>query len=451
VSKLARLLSPFVSSAITSHRTRDLRRGLAERRRRRRGERHKVAYFHQIDDPYSHLAVQVLPRLVAQYDIDLEPHLVAPPPDDAAPDRPRLIEYSRKDAADIASAYGLEFGSDWRQPDPEFEELLLRLFAGAIRNDVFVGKATALSRAMWMGDTVEVDRAAGGLASYDIEPAWTLLKEGTHLRARLGHYLGGMFYYAGEWYWGVDRLSHLEQRLTDLGAVRARAPEAASRPIVQRPSASASVALATGHERVQLEFYLSLRSPYSYISIERVLALAERLPIDITFRPVLPMVMRGMKVPRNKRMYITRDTKREADDVGVAFGKICDPVGEPVERAFSLYPYACAQGKAGAFLLSFSRAAFADGVNTAKDSGLRMVVERAGLSWREAKKNLGDDAWRGELETNREAMLDTGLWGVPSFRIVGDAARSDFCTWGQDRIWLLEREIRRRTGLSEQL
>ena len=26
-----------------------------------------------------------------------------------------------------------------------------------------------------------------------------------------------MFYYGGEWYWGVDRLYHLEQRLGELG------------------------------------------------------------------------------------------------------------------------------------------------------------------------------------------------------------------------------------------
>ena len=41
---------------------------------------------------------------------------------------------------------------------------------------------------------------------------------GNNLRSKLGHYSGAMFYYEGEWYWGVDRLYHLEARLKSLGA-----------------------------------------------------------------------------------------------------------------------------------------------------------------------------------------------------------------------------------------
>jgi 2-hydroxychromene-2-carboxylate isomerase len=447
MSKLARLVSPLVSSVLTSPKTRDTRRWIAERMRRVRKDRHRVLYFHQVDDPYSQLAVQVLPQFVARYEVDIEPYLVAPPPDEAAPDRARLIEFSRKDAADVASAYGLEFESQWRQPEPAFRELVLRLLACAIRNDVFVDRAAAIGRAMWTGDAAEVDRAAGGLASFDLEAAGVVLAEGTALRAKLRHYLGGMFYYAGEWYWGVDRLSHLERRLCAAGAVRRGQEAAVETPIVPRPTSSALDAADIACERVQLEFYPSLRSPYSYIAMERVFALAARLPVDLVLRPVLPMVMRGMAVPSNKRIYIMLDTKREADDAGVPFGKICDPVGRPVERAFALYPWAREQGRAAEYILSFARAVFAEGIDAGNDRGLRRVVERAGLSWGEAQAHRDSEGWRAELESNRDAMLGFGLWGVPSFRIVAASGQRDFCTWGQDRIWLVEREIRRRCGL----
>ena len=36
---------------------------------------------------------------------------------------------------------------------------------------------------------------------------------GRREREALGHYLGGTLYYAGEWYWGIDRLPYLEERL----------------------------------------------------------------------------------------------------------------------------------------------------------------------------------------------------------------------------------------------
>jgi 2-hydroxychromene-2-carboxylate isomerase len=196
-----------------------------------------------------------------------------------------------------------------------------------------------------------------------------------------------------------------------------------------------------------LEFFPSLRSPYTAIAMRRVLELPKRLPVDLALRPVLPMGMRGLPVPRAKQLYIALDTKREAELAGEPFGRMCDPVGRPVERAFSLFPWAREQGRAADLLQAFAHAAFAEGIDTGTDSGLRHVVERAGLSWAEARTHVDtDDAWREELEENRRAMFASGLWGVPSFRILGDDGQPIFCTWGQDRIWLVDRELRRRLG-----
>ncbi len=35
------------------------------------------------------------------------------------------------------------------------------------------------------------------------------IKAGNNKRKKMGHYLGAMFYYAGEWYWGLDRLPYM--------------------------------------------------------------------------------------------------------------------------------------------------------------------------------------------------------------------------------------------------
>ena len=124
---------------------------------------------------------------------------------------------------------------------------------------------------------------------------------------------------------------------------------------------------------------------------------------------------------------------------------MCDPVGRPVERAFELYPWARERGRGAEFLHAFARAAFAEGVDTGSDAGLRAVVERAGLSWDEAlAEQTVDRGWREDLESNRQALLALGLWGVPSFRLVGRPGEPDFCTWGQDRIWRVEAEIHER-------
>src|SRR5690606_3303197 len=72
---LARRALPLLAGALTSPGVRDLRRRATELRRRMSGQPHRVLYFHQVDDPYSHLAAQVLPRLRERFDVELEPHV----------------------------------------------------------------------------------------------------------------------------------------------------------------------------------------------------------------------------------------------------------------------------------------------------------------------------------------------------------------------------------------
>ncbi len=435
---IRRRIEPWFVAALTSDALREARRNAAELRRKLTRAPHRVLYFYQVDDPYSHLGAQVLARFAARWAIEVDPILVGAPPDDAAPDRDRLEAFARKDAADVAPGYGLSFPAEAVVPTPAFVAKAERVLAG-LSPEQFVTWAPRVGDALWRGDGAALETLARNSTPVSEAAARAAVEDGTALRRRLGHYLGGMFYYGGEWYWGVDRLGYLEERLDRLGL--ARGPD--RQPLVTPPRAPESKPAASA--KVELEFFCSLRSPYTYIAMERVFALPRRLPVEIVLRPVLPMVMRGLPVPAAKRMYIVLDTRREAQRAGVPFGRVCDPVGRPVERAFELYPWARERGRAGEFLHAFARAAFAEGIDTGTDAGLRFVVERAGLSWAEAlAQQAVDRGWREELEANRQALLALGLWGVPSFRLVGRPGEPDYCTWGQDRLWRVEEEIRDR-------
>lgn len=447
MSSAIRRVSPLLSALALSDEARRAARGARELRRRLRREPHRLLYFHQVDDPYGQLVAQVLPRLLDRYDVVLEPYLVGPPPEEAAPERALLEAYARKDAADVAPGYGLVFPPDRAAPPAARVTLARRILAGAIREGVFASRAAEVGRALWEDDGGRLEAMArdGSLAS-EAETA-DALRLGFEERARRGHYLGAMLHYEGGWYWGVDRLMHLEQRWQDLGLMR---PGREGPLLVERPDFSApgfdSDEPVQADPRFRLELYASLRSPYSAIAMERVNGLADRLPVDVIQRPVLPMVMRGLPVPRAKRLYILLDTKREAEAAGISFGRVCDPVGRPIERGFSLLPLARRRGVEAAYLASFARAAFAEGIDTGENAGLQWVCEQAGLDWSEAEAELDQPGWETELEVNREQMFAQGLWGVPSFRLLGDARGPDFCTWGQDRIWRIEQEIRRRAG-----
>ena len=426
------LLMPALTERWLSRERLQQARTKAERARRARGEPHRVHCFHQVDDPYSALLAASLPALAQRYDIELVAHVVGPPAEAAAPDRPRLVAYSRQDAQRLAGRYGLAFRDPGRQPSAQALEQATGCLVAAAEQGQFVNVAGPVCAAMW------AEAGAPGPTAGPTPPfAATLpgasptrtaahLAAATALRQRWGHYLGATLYYAGEWYWGIDRLHHLEQRLQGLGA--------------QRPGFSglvypvmADLAAPTAVARdAAIDFFFSLRSPYSAIVAPRVFELGRLTGVPVRLRYVLPMVMRGLPVPRAKRLYIAQDAAREAHLHQTPFGRINDPVGRPVERGLSLMPLAERLGKGQAYVSAFMHGVWAQGIDAGTDRGLRRIAESAGLSWADAQAAMREEAWRQTAEANRLEMLDLGLWGVPSFRV------RDTAVWGQDRLWAVQ-------------
>tara|TARA_R110002072_G_scaffold116606_1_gene247178 strand:- start:1147 stop:2229 length:1083 start_codon:yes stop_codon:yes gene_type:complete len=244
------------------------------------------------------------------------------------------------------------------------------------------------------------------------------LPPGEDLRQRLGHYSSAAIAFEGEWYTGVERLHYLEERLG-----------AQAGTCLFEPPQEAESAPPGG----EIEMFLSLRSPYSYIAMMRITDLAQRWGATLKLRPVLPMVMRGLPVPREKRFYIVRDCKREADRFGLPFGRIVDPVGAGVERGLALVPLAREAGVLPAYLQSFLTGVWSQGLDVTTQGGLQGITARVGLDESSVRAALSNESWRDEMDANRRALFDLGLWGVPSFRVGNQV------TWGQDRLWRVGR------------
>lgn len=420
-----------VTAALTSPTRRKLARDGAALAARLRGQRPTIRYFHQADDPYSHLAVQILPRLRARYGADIEVHLVPPPEDSAAPDRERLRAYGLRDAARVARSRGLGFPANAATPPAASVRRLETVLADALQRGRFDDAAYAAGAALWAGDDKTLTAMSAWSAAEDPHLAETLLQAGQARRAKLGHYLGGMFHFEGEWFWGVDRLGHLEARLAARGLDReVGTPRLA-------PAIEPTLAPAPSGTPPTIEAWFSFRSPYSWLFMPRIRQLAQAYGATLELRPILPMVMRGLAVPRIKTIYITLDCKREAERVGLPFGQIVDPVGAGAERALAVVHHAIALGLGEQFAELALKAAFADGIALAEDDGLYGVARRAGLTDDQTAAALADESWRQRAETNRAALLDAGLWGAPTFRVTGCEAH-----WGQDRLSMLEEDLR---------
>ena len=405
----------------------DARRQIARIRGRlaRRGQP-TIHYFHQVDDPHSHLAVQKIDALANRYKVRFKFHLVQNPTDHEQGDALRFPVWALRDARAIASDYGTELPQNIDQIENHQVKHAESYLSRYLADSDFAREAVAIGHRLWSGDPIEELPASNAAA------------DGSALRTKLGHWLSATFYFEGEWYWGVDRLVHLENRLRDMGLSYDPGGICVPRPTPEPLDDKDASA-------VTLEFFPSLRSPYTAISFDRAIALAQRTEVKLKLRPVMPMMMRGVPAPRVKQLYIMTDTKREADYYGQKFGPVVDPFGEPVKRAFALLPFMTEQGLSIDYCTNYLRAAWCEGVDITTEQGLQQVVEETGANWQEAQNQLANNVWKPLLEDNVSDMLAAGLWGVPSFRVTGVTIEEPFCCWGQDRLWRVESEISRRS------
>ncbi len=433
---VVRWIGSKIATRLASVASLERRRIWAEKKRRRAGRPHRIEYFHQVDDGYSHLAAQLLRPILEIYDVELVFHLVAPERGPNLPEPDLLLALSRYDAAKVAPHYGLHFPEDTAPADPDLVEVAGRILAAASPAEI-PKIAVAVGAALWAADAAGMDSLAEKHGAADANEASERIAIGNARRAKLGHYSGAMFYYGGEWYWGADRIYHLENRLGELGVRRASNADL----VCPRPEIELGPLRDDGS--LTFEIYPSLRSPYTSVIFDIALELGAKTGVSTVVRPVLPMVMRGVPATRQKGQYIFTDAAREARALDLEWGKFYDPIGDPVRNTYSLYPWAVEQGKGNALLSTFMDAAFCKGVNTNSESGLRSVVESAGLPWDVARGIVGNCDWEDALEKNRLAMYGFGSWGVPSFRLLDERGEQVLALWGQDRLWLFSREIQR--------
>jgi len=397
-----------------------------------RGGRRRARLYYRADDPYSHLLAQVAPRLTSTYGLSIEIVPVAPPGPAANPAPDQLLHHAIRDAALLAQSYGLSFPHDAKPPPEDRVRRAHAVLLEPRSQAETLQIATALGEAVWRDDgkalaaIVERHGSASGQA---VRPA---LEANYAALERAGHYQPGMIHYGGDWYWGIDRLHFLEERLHREGL--SGSLDLAPGPVPEL----ASAIVGAGEGKPRIEAFVSFRSPYSYLAIAQLIALRDRYGIEVSVRPVLPMVMRGLPVPRAKRLYIVHDTKREADRLGIPFGRVCDPLGKGIGYCMAVFfKHAVGRGIELELTHSLMQGIWSEARVVSHLPDLLALTKRAGIEEADVRAALEDRSWKDQALENREALSDLGLWGVPSLRI------GAYSTWGQDRIPFVESEIAR--------
>ena len=406
----------------------------SETRRKLTGRPHTVSVFLQLDDPYSYVLSCYLPDLAQHYDIQLDVYLSEARAGGFQPAPEMLAEYAVDDCRRLARELGLPFLDKGAFPPSDLRKPLLEVIARSVGTDSYLDEVFAVLASYWRGDSGAAQRMCATPDGSD--GAAAIIAAAQKKLEKLGHYSSAMLHYAGEWYWGVDRLHYLMQRLDDFAATRE--PEANPRLASIRQVMQINLPVtppATSKDLPPVELFYSPRSPYSYLLLARLYAIVDAFGLDLRLRPVLPMVMRGMQVPRRKLLYIVTDTMREARRMSIPYGDLADPIGVGVERIMATFMYAESERRGRDFLLNSGVAIWAEAVDVATDKGMRKVTGRTGLFWPDVQAAMQSDDWREPVEANRTSMMESGCWGVPTVRM------GDFVVWGQDRDWMLVRHI----------
>ena len=409
----------------------------AEKKRQEENRPHEVLYFHKVDDPYSHLTIQYIEKLKSSFDIILKPVLVGEE-DPKSIHEPSLYSvYCLEDAKRIAPFYGIELSADSYPKNDLIDKA--NSILSVVEDKDFSEVGSIVSDALWHDNETALDELAKKYnATEDVVK--TKIELGNKLRNDKGYYFGSAFYYEKELYWSVDRIHHLEDRLTELGIKKELINEPICAPEITAPS------ILRSDRSVQLSYYPSLNSPYTYVSAKRVRELREDYPINLITKPVLPMLMRNMTIPAFKGKYIISDAAREGRKNDYAMGKIYSPIGKPARRAYSLFPIVDEAGKGFEYIDDLLYASFHEGINIGEEDYLKSLIDKLELNWSEIKKSLGTKQWKKVLDDNLKDMYEGNCWGVPSFKITDSDGSNPYYVWGQDRMWLLKEEINKRLG-----
>ena len=410
-------------------------RSKAEAARKEENRPHEVFYFHKVDDPYSHLTIQCFKKFQSSFDILLKPILVGEENNEAVHEPSLYGAYCINDVRRIAPFYNIDFTAT-EYPAREMVEKANSILT-AVTAEKFFEIAIKVSDALWKGDENILDGLSSSYFSTKREIKQHLT-QGNKIRDSKGYYFGSAFYYEKELYWGVDRLSHLENRLSELGAKHPHANESICSLELKAPMHFAS------DTKVNLYYYPSLNSPYTFVSTKRVRQIMKDYPVNLITKPVLPMLMRMMTIPKFKAKYIISDAAREGRKHGHEMKSIYSPIGKPARKSYSLFPIIDKAGKGFEYIEALLKASFQDGINIGDEGFLKDLVTDLGLDWTIIKKDLNTKHWKKILNENVDDMYTGNCWGVPSFKITDLDGSNPFYVWGQDRMWLLKEEIYKR-------
>jgi 2-hydroxychromene-2-carboxylate isomerase len=377
-----------------------------------------------LNDPHSFMLIQILAQVEKSLNIPLNIYLVweCVPGMTIAPKLQK--KWAILDANIIAQHYNLKavVGSPTPQALTTGQQKW-QLMPKTITNALTIFIQT------WFDEFDEQFLISTPMINYQLKNQSRLIKR--------GHYASGSMFFAGEWFVGVDRFTHLVQKLQSWGLLKNTdnwLDKSQPLALIYRQGTSAKK-VSDENDKQQLEVFISLRSPYSYLGFVQALRLKNHYNVVLKIKLVFPLMMRGETVPINKQKYIYLDAIREAKKLNIPFTCFADPLGQGILNAYELFLWAERQGKAESYILACFEAIYVNGVDLADENSISNIYHALGLDLAAAKQYASETQWHSDTESHHHELKAMGYWGVPCFQY-----QQTSC-WGQDRLIQIEQAI----------
>ena len=212
---------------------------------------------------------------------------------------------------------------------------------------------------------------------------------------------------------------------------------------------------------MKIDFYFSLRSPYSYLILPRMIMLRDKYGIEVNFKLVYPIAIRMPEFFKSRNFFTyfwwkMIDMKLKARKLGMKF--VLPPKPDPIKqdlftgKVSDHQPYifdichilqAAEKEKQIDFALEISSLIFGGGKNWNKDEELIKASSNIGLDFYEMKKRVSGNESKlvEEIKNNQKDQLEVGHHGVPL-----TVFRNNYF-FGQDKFDDLVEELK-KDGLS---
>jgi len=184
---------------------------------------------------------------------------------------------------------------------------------------------------------------------------------------------------------------------------------------------------------MKIDFYFSLRSPYSYLILPRIIMLRDKYGVEVNFKLVYPIAIRMPEFFKRRNFFTyfwwkMIDMKLKARKLGMKF--VLPPRPDPIKQDVFTgkispdQPYifdichllqAAEKGKQLDFALEISSLIFGGGKDWNKDEELVEAASNIGLDFHEIKKRAAENENQiiEEIKANQKDQLNAGHHGVP--------------------------------------